>query len=98
MIKVEKDNVVLSINEEDLAQYEAIGYSKVGAIKKVASSELEKEIKLLSKKVEELTKVNEKLTTDKEELTKANEKLTIDVAELTKAKEDLTEKIKELKK
>ena len=28
-IRIEKDNVILSIEEEDLAQYEAIGYKKM---------------------------------------------------------------------
>lgn len=28
-VKIEKDNVILSINEEDLAQYEARGYKKI---------------------------------------------------------------------
>ena len=33
-IRIEKDNVILSINEEDLAQYEARGYKKMKAQKK----------------------------------------------------------------
>ena len=37
-IKIVKDNVLLSIEEEELAQYEARGYSKLGATKKVASA------------------------------------------------------------
>ena len=36
-IKIEKDNVILSIEEEELAQYEARGYNKVGASKKIDS-------------------------------------------------------------
>ena len=82
-MKIEKDNVVLLIEEEDLKQYEARGYSKVGA-KKVAPAELEKEIKSLSEKAEELSK--------------SNEKLTVDVTKLTKEKESLTKEIEELKK
>ncbi len=92
-IKVEKDNVVLSIEEEDLKQYEARGYSKVGA-KKVAPAELEKEIKSLSEKAEELSKLNEKLTAEKEELSKLNEKLTADATKLTKEIEELKKKMK----
>lgn len=55
-IKIEKDNVLLSIEEEDFAQYEARGYNKVGATKKVASKDLEKEVSKLKKANEELTK------------------------------------------
>ena len=55
-IKIEKDNVILSINEEDLAQYEARGYNKVGATKKVASKDLENEKSELLKSNEELNK------------------------------------------
>ena len=91
MIRVVKDNAVLSIKEEDLTQYEARGYNKVGAIKKVALKDLEKEIA-------KLTKINEKLTVDNEELTKINEKLTVDNEELTKANEKLTKDIEELKR
>ena len=47
-IKIVKDNVLLSIEEEELAQYEARGYSKLGATKKVASN-LEKELKKIAK-------------------------------------------------
>ena len=56
MIKVERDNVVLSIEDKDLAQYEARGYNKVGATKKVASKDLQKEVDKLAKANEELTK------------------------------------------
>ena len=62
-IKIVKDNVLLSIEEEELAQYEARGYSKLGATKKVASKDLEKELK-------KITKVNEELTAKIEELKK----------------------------
>ncbi len=82
-VKVIKDNAVLSINKEELAQYKARGYRELGATERVAP-ELEKEIKKFTKKVEELTKANEKLTADNEELTKANEKLTADMEELRK--------------
>ena len=54
-IKIVKDNVLLSIEEEELAQYEARGYSKLGATKKVVSKDLEKELKKLAKANEELT-------------------------------------------
>lgn len=56
MVKIEKDNVILSIDEEDLAQYEARGYKKLGATKKVASKDLQKEVDKLLKANEELTK------------------------------------------
>lgn len=55
-IRIEKDNVILSIEEEELAQYKARGYDKVGATKKVASKDLEKEISKLAKANEDLTK------------------------------------------
>lgn len=54
-IRVEKGNALLFIEEEELAQYEAIGYSKLGATKKVASKDLEKELKKITKANEELT-------------------------------------------
>ena len=53
-IKIVKDNVLLSIEEEELAQYEAKGYSKLGATKKVASNDLEKKLKKIAKVNEEL--------------------------------------------
>lgn len=56
MIKVAKDNAILSIKQEDLAQYEARGYKKLGATKKVASKDLQKEVDKLAKANEELTK------------------------------------------
>ena len=56
MVKVERDNVVLSIEDKDLAQYEARGYDKVGATKKVASKDLQKEVDKLAKANEELIK------------------------------------------
>ena len=54
-IKIEKDNAILSIEEEELLQYEARGFSKLGAAKKVASKDLEKELKKIAKVNEELT-------------------------------------------
>ena len=54
-IRVVKDNVLLSIEEEELAQYEARGYSKLGATKKVASKDLEKELKKIAELNKELT-------------------------------------------
>ena len=83
-IKIEKDNVILSIEEEELAQYKARGYDKVGATKKVASKDLEKEFSKLKKVNEELTKKATEMEKEKEELVKANEELTKKVAELDK--------------
>lgn len=83
-IRIEKDNVILSIEEEELAQYKARGYDKVGATKKVASKDLEKEISKLKKANEELTKKSTDLENEKSELVKANEELTKKVAELEK--------------
>lgn len=83
-IRIEKDNVILSIEEEELAQYKARGYDKVGATKKVASKDLEKEISKLKKANEELTKKSTDLENQKSELVKANEELTKKVAELEK--------------
>ena len=54
-IRVEKGNALLLIEEEELAQYEARGYSKLGATKKVASKDLERELKKIAKVNEELT-------------------------------------------
>ena len=54
-IRVEKGNALLLIEEEELAQYEARGYSKLGATKKVASKDLEKELKKIAKVNDELT-------------------------------------------
>ena len=81
-IRIEKDNVILSIEEEELAQYKARGYDKVGATKKVASKDLEKEE--LAKANEDLTKKATEIEKEKEELAKANEDLTKKVAELEK--------------
>lgn len=82
-IKIVKDNVLLSIEEEELAQYEARGYSKLGATKKVASN-LEKELKKIAKVNEELTAKITKVEEEKTELTKVNEELTTKIAELEK--------------
>lgn len=84
MIKVEKDNVVLSIEESNLGQYEARGYSKLGATKKVASKNLEKELKTLAKANEELETRVEEVEKEKEDLAKANEELEKKIAELEK--------------
>ena len=84
MVKIEKDNVILSIDEEDLGQYEARGYNKIGATKKVASKDLQKEVDKLVKANEELTKKATDVEKEKEELVKANEELTKKVAELEK--------------
>ena len=80
-IKIVKDNVLLSIEEEELAQYEARGYSKLGATKKVASN-LEKELKKIAKVNEELTAKITKVEEEKTELAKVNEELTAKIAEL----------------
>lgn len=82
-IKIVKDNVLLSIEEEELAQYEARGYSKLGATKKVASN-LEKELKKITKVNEELTAKITKVEEEKTELAKVNEELTVKIAELEK--------------
>lgn len=38
MIRIIKDNVILSIKEEDLSQYEARGFKKIEEVTKVTSS------------------------------------------------------------
>lgn len=83
-IKIEKDNVILSIDEEELAQYKARGYNKVGATKKVASKDLEKEISKLNKTNEELNKKIIAVENEKSELLKSNEELNKKIAELEK--------------
>ena len=83
-IKIVKDNVLLSIEEEELAQYEARGYSKLGATKKVASNDLEKKLKKIAKVNEELTAKITKVEEEKTELVKVNEELTAKIAELEK--------------
>ena len=83
-IRVEKGNALLFIEEDELAQYEARGYSKIGATKKVASKELEKELKKITKVNEELTEKIKKAEEEKTELTKVNEELTEKIAELEK--------------
>ena len=83
-IKIEKDNAILSIEEEELSQYEARGYSKLGATKKVASKDLEKELKKIAKVNEELTAKITKVEEEKTELVKVNEELTAKIAELEK--------------
>ena len=61
MVKVQRDNVVLSIDESNLGQYEARGYRKVGAKKDATKEELKKEIERLNKVNQELTeKLNKK--------------------------------------
>ena len=83
-IRVEKGNALLLIEEEELAQYEARGYSKLGATKKVASKDLEKELKKIAKVNEELTDKITKVEEEKTELTKVNEELTAKIAEWEK--------------
>lgn len=82
MVKVEKDNVVLSIEDKDLAQYEARGYNKVGATKKVASKDLQKEVNKLAKANEELKASEEKFKESQVALVKENEELKAKIAEL----------------
>lgn len=61
MIKVQKDNVVLSIENSNLGQYEARGYQEIGAKKEVTKEELKKEIERLNKINKELSeKLNKK--------------------------------------
>ena len=83
-IRVVKDNVLLSIEEEELAQYEARGYSKLGVTKKVVPKDLEKELKKIAKANEELTEKIAKVEEEKAELAKANEELTAKIEELEK--------------
>lgn len=83
-IRVIKDNVLLSIDEEELTQYEARGYSKLGVSKKVASKDFEKESKKIAKVNEELTAKITKVEEEKTELTKVNEELTAKIVELEK--------------
>lgn len=83
-IRVVKDNVLLSIEEEELTQYEARGYSKLGATKKVASKDLEKELKKIAEFNKELTAKITKVEEEKTELVKVNEELTAKIAELEK--------------
>ena len=83
-IKIVKDNVLLSIEEEELAQYEARGYSKLGATKKVASNDLEKKLKKIAKVNEELTAKITKVEEEKAELAKLNDELTAKIVELEK--------------
>lgn len=83
-IRVEKGNALLLIEEEELAQYEARGYSKLGATKKVASKDLEKELKKIAKVNEELTAKITKVEEEKAELAKLNDELTAKIVELEK--------------
>lgn len=91
MVKIEKGNVVLSISEEELSKYESRGYCKLGATKKVASKDLQKE-------VDKLIKANEKLKASEEELKKSQEKLVKENEELAKENEKLKADIEELNK
>ena len=83
-IKIVKDNVLLSIEEEELAQYEARGYSKLGATKKVTPKDLEKKLEKIAKVNEELTAKITKVEEEKTELVKVNEELTAKISELEK--------------
>ena len=55
MIKVQRDNVILSINESDLGQYEARGYRKMGAKREATKEELKKEIERLNNELNKKT-------------------------------------------
>lgn len=83
-IRVVKDNVLLSIEEEELTQYEARGYSKLGATKKVASKDLEKKLKKIAELNKKLTVEITKVEEEKAELVKLNKELTAKIAELEK--------------
>lgn len=83
-IRVVKDNVLLSIEEEELAQYEARGYSRLGATKKVAPKDLEKELKKIKEVNKELTAKITQVEEEKSEQAKVNEELTAKIAELEK--------------
>ena len=90
MVKIEKGNVVLSIKEEDLTKYESKGYCKLGATKKVAPKDIQKEISKLSKENEKLKSANEELKAEKDELLKKIEEL--EKAQVVDEKEDKNEK------
>ena len=83
-IKIEKDNAILSIEEEELSQYENRGYSKLGTTKKVAPKDLEKELKKITKAKEELTEKLTNVEDEKTELVKVNEELLAKIEELEK--------------
>lgn len=83
-IKIEKDNAILSIEEEEFSQYEARGFSKLGAAKKALSKDLEKELKKIEKNNEELMTKITKIEEEKAELAKTNEELTAKITELEK--------------
>lgn len=91
-IKVIRDNVVLSIEQEEVAQYEARGYCKLGATKKVAPKDLQKEINKISKENEKLKSENEKLKVEKEELLNKVEELEKTQIVEEKEKEEKNEK------
>lgn len=83
-IKIERDNVILSVEEEDFKQYENAGYNKVGAAKKLAPADLQKEVNKLTKENEDLAKKIAEIEKEKIELTKENENLAKKIAELEK--------------
>lgn len=82
MIKVVKDNAILSIEQEDLAQYEARGYKKLGATKKVAPKDIEKEVNKLKKANEELVAKVTSIEKEKEDLIESNKELVKKLTEL----------------
>lgn len=49
-IRIEKDNAILSIEEEDLAQYEARGYKKIKVQKKESTNKTVKNNEKTTKK------------------------------------------------
>lgn len=83
-IRVVKDNVLLSIDEEELTQYEARGYSRLGATKKVAPKDLEKELKKIKEINKDLTAKITQVEEEKSEQAKVNEELTAKIVELEK--------------
>lgn len=99
-LKVEKDNVVLAIEEDCLAEYEARGYEKVGATKKVAPKDADKKIADLTKKnalIEkentELKNKNTVLETENTELKNKNSTFEKEIEDLKKTKEELEKKL-----
>ena len=84
VVKEENINLSLSIDGEEHTQYEARGYSKLGATKKVVPKDLEKELKKVKKANEELTTKITKVEEEKTELAKVNEELIAEIAELEK--------------
>ena len=77
VIKIEKDNVILSIDDTEYSQYKARGYRKLGEPEKVAPDVLEKENKSLKAN-------NEKLKAEIETLKANNEELKAEITKIQK--------------